>query len=94
MKALLMSLALLVSIPVFAKDKVEVKVKGMVCSFCANGVEKKFSKREEVEKIDVDLDNKLVTIIFKEGKSIDDDTISKLVTESGFNVAGIEKKKI
>lgn len=94
LKSLLLSVLLLVSIPAFAKDKVEVSVKGMVCSFCANGVEKKFGAREEVEKVDVDLDNKMVTIIFKDGKSIDDETVKKLITEAGFNVDSLKKLKI
>ena len=32
-----------------------VNVKGMVCDFCARGIEKTFKKDTNVKKIDVDL---------------------------------------
>lgn len=93
-KTLVLLVLIMNSIQAFAKDKMEVSVKGMVCSFCVNGVEKKFGAREEVESVDVDLDKKLVTIVFKDGKKIDDETVKKLITEAGFNVDEIKKLKI
>lgn len=68
---------------------VHVSVNGLVCDFCARALEKVFGKQEAVNDIDVDLDSKIITIDFKEGQSLDDDTIKKLIQDSGYNVESI-----
>lgn len=84
--------AMLVSSPmVFAKD-ISVKVSGMVCSMCAQGIQKKFSKLPEVKDIKVDLDSKVVTITTKDDLDVQDAKIKELITEAGYNVASIERK--
>ena len=77
----------LFSFPVFAGE-IAVNVKGMVCSMCAQGIEKKF-KAAGMEKIHVDMDKKVVHLT---GKDMSDDEIKKIITEAGYNVAGIERK--
>ena len=73
-------------------EEISVKVQGMVCSMCAQGIKKKFSAIKEVKTIDVNLDQKLVSISTEEGRNIDDETIKKIITEAGYNVANIERK--
>ena len=73
---------------VFAEE-VTVTVKGMVCSFCAQGLKKTFSKNENVASVDVDLDHKLVKLKLKEGKATSDAQIETAITDSGFNVEKI-----
>ena len=70
---------------------VNVTVNGLVCDFCARALEKVFSKRKEVDSINVDLDNALVQIFVKQDESIDDETLTKLITDSGYNVTKIER---
>ncbi len=67
-----------------------VSVNGLVCDFCARALEKTFGKQDEVLSIGVNLDTKIVSVYFKEGQSLDDETITKLITDSGYNVEGIE----
>jgi copper chaperone CopZ len=81
----------LVSTNVFATE-ISVKVQGMVCSMCAQGIKKKFSAIKEVKGIDVNLGQKIVTITTEEGKNVEDDQIKKIITEAGYNVANIERK--
>lgn len=81
----------LLTLPVFAGE-VNVKVSGMVCSMCAQGIQKKFSGETSVKNLQVDLDEKLVKIQTKEGQDISNETINKLITEAGYNVAGITRK--
>lgn len=69
----------------------EVKVNGLVCDFCAQALEKVFGKREEVAGIHVNLDNGFVHVTFNEGKSIDDATLKSLITDSGYNITGIDR---
>lgn len=78
----------------FAKtpDKTVIKVNGMVCSFCAQGIEKKFKAREEIAAVSVDLDTKTVDLQFKDGKSMGDDEIKKMIQASGYDVVSIQKE--
>lgn len=92
MKRLCLMALLMMSSNVLAEG-MEVKVKGMVCSFCTNGVEKTFKAREEVKSIKVDMDEKLVSIDFKEKKTMSDDLVKKLITDAGFNVASVKRIK-
>ena len=67
-----------------AESEMKVGVKGMVCAFCAQGIEKKFKVLPEVSKIDVSLENKYVIIKFKDGKTLPKEKIAELLKESGF----------
>lgn len=70
-------------------ETIHVKTLGLVCDFCAQAVEKTFGKMDEVDKIDVDLDQALITIILKQGQSLNDDTIRQKITDAGYNVESI-----
>ncbi|MAR56537.1 MAG: hypothetical protein CMM93_05085 [Rickettsiales bacterium] len=72
-------------------DTINVKVNGLVCDFCARALEKIFGKRDDVEGIKVDLDNGSVVVAMKPGQTIDDATLTELITDSGYNVRAIER---
>lgn len=91
MKRMLIVVLMVVSPFAFAKD-ISVKVSGMVCSMCAQGIQKKFSKLPEVKEIKVDLDSKVVSITTKDDLDVADSKIKELITEAGYNVASIERK--
>lgn len=91
MKKLLVLVMMSLSLGAFAGE-VNVKVSGMVCSMCAQGIQKKFSGVEGIEKLHVDMDKKEVHITTKDGQNVSDDTIKKLITEAGYNVAAISRK--
>jgi len=76
-----------------AADTILATVNGMVCGFCATGIEKTFKAQPEVKTVDVDLENKLVTIHTREGRTIDDSKIKKLLGGAGYSVTGILRKK-
>jgi len=67
-----------------------VKVNGLVCDFCARALEKVFGKRDEVTGIQVDLDKGQIAVATKPGKSLDDATLTRLITNSGYNVVNID----
>lgn len=91
--ALLTITLLATSVPAFANGtKAVVHINGLVCDFCARSLEKTFGKRAEVSGIQVDLTAKTATIDFKDGQSIDDSTITGLITDSGYAVVGIDRK--
>ena len=70
---------------------IEVSVKGLVCDFCAQSIAKLFGKEKSVEAIDVNLDKGMIKIDLKEGYKMDDTKITKLITDSGYNVEGINR---
>ena len=92
MKKIILSAILIgaIAMPAFAQT-VKIGVNGLVCSFCARGVEEKFKQVEGVNKVDVNLDNKLVTLDFAEGKNIEDKKITEILEEAGYNVTKIER---
>ena len=63
---------------------IEVGVKGMVCAFCAQGIEKNFLKQPEVSKVEVSLEKKYVKLKFKEGKSLDKEKIISILKDAGY----------
>lgn len=91
MKFLIVFSMMVLSTAVWSKD-ISVKVSGMVCSMCAQGIQKKFSKLPEVKDIKVDLDTKVVSITTKDDLDVQDAKIKELITEAGYNVASIERK--
>ncbi len=85
-------IGIFVSASAFAAGKeVRATVNGMVCGFCAQGITKKFGSEASVNKVDVSLEKKVVTISLKEGKELDNKQIEKLLKESGYNVEKIER---
>jgi mercuric ion binding protein len=89
-----MGLALVMASPAFAAGKeITATVNGMVCAFCAQGITKKLNAEPAVEKVDVSLEKKTVKIVLKEGKTLDDKTIEKILTDAGYNVGKIERSK-
>ena len=70
---------------------IEVLVKGMVCSFCVQGVEKKFSGEDAVEKVEVKLDESKVLLWIKDDQNLTDDAINNLIKNAGYNVESITR---
>jgi copper chaperone CopZ len=67
-----------------------VSVNGMVCDFCARGIEKTFKKDKAVTKIDVDLNRGKVLIAYGASTTIDvDDSKSKIVA-NGHNATELQ----
>lgn len=69
---------------------VVVSVQGMVCDFCARGIEKTFSKDKRVSKIDVDLASGKVLLAFSEANEIDSADIRKKILNNGLNTTDIQ----
>jgi mercuric ion binding protein len=74
-------------------DTIKATVNGMVCGFCATGIEKTFRAQPEVKSVNVDLENKLVTIETKQGRTLDDARIKKLLGNAGYSVVAVARQK-
>lgn len=66
-----------------------VSVNGLVCDFCARSIEKIFKRKQSVKSIDVNLEKMLITINLKEGENLTDETIKKLILDSGYEVVEV-----
>jgi copper chaperone CopZ len=73
-------------------ETITTTANGMVCAFCATGIEKTFRKQPEVATVNVDLPKKLVTITTKPGKTLSDAKIKEVVTYSGYSMGKIVRK--
>lgn len=73
------------------KNQVAVEVNGLVCDFCARAIEKVFRKKEEVANIGVNLDAGKISITMNDNQSIDDETLTQLITDSGYDVVKINR---
>ena len=80
------------TISVFA-ETIHTTVNGMVCAFCATGIEKTFRKQPEVQSVKVDLPSKQVTIKTKPGKRLSDAKVKEIVTYSGYTMGKILREK-
>lgn len=67
-----------------------VSVTGMVCDFCARGIEKTFQKDTGFKKIDVDLANGRVLIAYAAGVKIVNEDIERKILSNGQTVTDIQ----
>ncbi len=72
-------------------ETIQVGVHGMVCAFCATGVEKSFMRQPGVESVAIDLEAKRVTVTTKDGQMVDDDAVRKIITHAGYTVTEIKR---
>ena len=74
-----------------AGDKIAVvSVQGMVCDFCARGIEKTFGRDSTVTKIDVDLTSGKVLLAYAPETDIDRAVIEKNILNNGLNTTAIQ----
>lgn len=90
LKKTIIMISLLTSMSAMAATKVNVTVQGMVCSFCSQGITKKFTELG-TKDIKVDLANHLVSFVVEDEKKITDEVITNALVDSGYGVEKIEK---
>lgn len=92
MKKIFLALSLLFYFNAYAGEEIKVGVKGMVCAFCAQGIEKTFTAQKEVDKVEVSLANKYVKIKFKDDQRLSNEKISALLKDAGYEAKFEEAK--
>ncbi|HEY0680838.1 MAG TPA: heavy-metal-associated domain-containing protein [Steroidobacter sp.] len=70
---------------------IEMTVNGLVCGFCAQGIEKTLRKNPATQEVLVSLENRLVAVVTKEGADIADADLRKALTDAGYDVKAIER---
>lgn len=74
----------------FATTSVKATVNGMVCAFCAQGIEKRLSKMPATKAVFVDLQRKVVAVEAKDGHKLDEKAITEEITDAGYDVVKME----
>lgn len=72
-------------------ETIEMKVNGLVCAFCAQGIEKTFRKNPAVTDVVVSLEDRLVAVEVTPGKDIADQELRDALTDSGYDVKAITR---
>ena len=70
---------------------IEMKVYGLVCGFCAQGIEKTLRKNPATSDVIVSLEHKLVAIATRDGTDISDAELTQALTDAGYDVKGIAR---
>ena len=71
-------------------DTITVDVNGMVCAFCAQGIEKKVRALPQTKDVYVSLEKKVVAIELKDKQTLSDDVIKALIKDAGYDVTNIK----
>jgi copper chaperone CopZ len=87
---ILIFLLLLASASVRAAT-IEMNVNGLVCAFCAQGIEKQLRKFPATADVIVSLEQKLVAVSLKDGQDIPDAELRRALTNAGYTVKAIER---
>jgi copper chaperone CopZ len=91
MRNIIVSLAIAAAAaPALAATSVKATVNGMVCAFCAQGIEKTISKMDATKAVFVDLKGKVVLVEAKEGKALDQKAIGAAIVDAGYDVVKME----
>lgn len=74
----------------FATESIKASVNGMVCAFCAQGIEKRLSSMPATKAVLVDLKKRIVAVEAKEGQTLDREAIRHEIKEAGYDVTKLE----
>ena len=86
-------IAALLSFTALAQDAphtIEMRVDGLVCAFCAQGISKKLGKLDATQEVLVNLEKGMVAVALKPGQMLSDATLREVLTDAGYTVQGIE----
>jgi periplasmic mercuric ion binding protein len=72
---------------------IEMTVNGLVCAFCAQGIEKKLRKFPATAEVVVSLEHRLVAVALKDGEDIPDTELRKALTDAGYTVKAISRSE-
>ena len=75
-----------------AAATIEMDVNGLVCAFCAQGIEKKLRAFPATTDVVVSLEKKLVALSTKDGADIGDEELRKALTDAGYTVKAIRRE--
>ena len=88
--SLIASVSLMASVAK-AEETATLQVSGVVCSFCAQGIQKRFQQTGVIKSVSVDLDKHEVGLEFLEDKTLTDAEIGSLLESAGYNLLKVQR---
>jgi copper chaperone CopZ len=73
-----------------AADTKKLTVNGMVCAFCAQGIEKRLQALPATQSVYVNLGKKIVAVQAKDGQTLDEAKLKHEISEAGYDVTKVE----
>lgn len=68
----------------------KVSVNGMVCSFCAQSIEKRLTALPEAGPLYINLSKKVVAVQPKAGQTLNIDKLRHEIREAGYDITAVE----
>jgi copper chaperone CopZ len=90
-KFLLLMPALLLATAAARAETIEMKVYGMVCGFCAQGIEASLRKLPATVDVVVSLEKKLVVVKTRNGEDITDPALRKAIADAGYDMKSVAR---
>ena len=72
---------------------IEMKVHGMVCGFCAQGIEKSLRKNDATTDVFVSLENQLVAVTIRDNADIPDAQLREAIESAGYDLKSIARSR-
>ena len=92
MRTIVLAATLLLTPALAQAEEIKAKVNGIICAYCAQGIEKAFKDLSMVDAVKVDLDHGLVTVTTDDSAPLPDAQLKEIVTDAGYTVTGVERK--
>ena len=89
-KFIALLIAMLFSANAWATSSIKAEVNGMVCAFCAKGIEKKLKAMPQTQAVFVDLKQHIVVLELKDGQNVPLDDFSQVIKDAGYDVTKAE----
>lgn len=70
---------------------IRMEVAGLVCGFCAQGIDKQMRGFEATRDVYVNLERGLVAVELEPGADISDEVLDQALTDSGYTLTGITR---
>ena len=74
-----------------ANQSITMKVDGLVCAFCAQGIEKKLKGFAATDGVYVNLEHGIVAMGLKPAQDVPDAELTSTLTDAGYTVKGISR---
>ena len=89
--AIFLTVFILLLAPATRAATIEMRVNGLVCAFCAQGIEKTLRKNPATADVVVSLENRLVAVATKDGLDISDAELKMALTKSGYDLKAVTR---
>jgi copper chaperone CopZ len=90
MKQLSLLVIALLATTAQAATTTKLTVNGMVCAFCAQGIEKKIVAMPQAQAVYINLGQKIVAVEARPGQTLDAEQLRATVKDAGYEVVKVE----